>query len=140
MLLFACKKDNAASSKTQLLVKSPWLFESGGVDLDGNGSIDFDLSTAGIPACVTDNKGIFNANGTGVNDEGATKCDPAEPQTMPFNWALTNNETVLNISGNALLGLTGNFRVRTLTDTKLTISRDTSVMGFNASILLNLKH
>lgn len=138
----SCKKENntAAATRTQLLTSSPWVYESGGVDTDGNGTIDLNLSMIGIPPCVTDNKGIFNTNGTGVNDEGPTKCDPTAPQTTPFNWAFTNNESNLTISGNAFLGLSGSFRVRTLTSTQLTISRDTSVMGLSMAILLNLKH
>lgn len=49
-------------------------------------------------ACEKDNIFIIKANGVGEANEGALKCDAADPQTEAFTWALKNNNTILNIS------------------------------------------
>jgi hypothetical protein len=48
--------------------------------------------------CEKDNVIIFKANSEGEFNEGATKCDAADPQTVPFLWTLQNNNTKLSIS------------------------------------------
>lgn len=136
---FACKKDEA--SKKDLITKAPWVYESGGIDLGNDGNVDFTFESAGVPpACLLDNKGTFNADGSGINDEGTTKCVTSAPQTSPFTWAFVNNETELNISGSGFAGITGTLKLKTLTDAKMSLSKDTMVSGFSATILLNLKH
>ncbi|MGN6164222.1 MAG: hypothetical protein ACTHOF_06765 [Flavisolibacter sp.] len=140
----SCKKDDSSSdkqTKTDLITSGSWKYESGGADIDKNGSIDVDLESTGqIPACLLDNSATFNANGTGINDEGATKCDNSLPQTTTFTWAFVNNETAINIAGSAFAGISGQFKVVTLTDTKFTISKDTTVSSFPATLIVNLKH
>lgn len=37
-------------------------------------------------------------NFVGEFNEGATKCDPADPQTEAFAWVLKSNNTILTIS------------------------------------------
>jgi hypothetical protein len=137
-LFFACKKDGAnnGTTKKDLLTKAPWIYESGGVDLNGDAAIDLPLSGL-LPGCLLDNKGIFNADGSGLNDEGNSKCDP---QTTPFTWSFVNNETQLAISGNGFAGLSGNFKIRTLTDAVLSFSKDTTSGLISGSVILNLKH
>lgn len=140
----SCKKDsseNNGPTKTELLTSSAWKYESGGVDVDKNGSIDLSLETLGLaPACLLDNSATFNADGTGINDEGATKCDPSLPQTTPFNWSFANNETALNISGNGFAGISGQFKITTLTSTRLTIAKDTTMNNMSGTLIVNLKH
>jgi hypothetical protein len=48
--------------------------------------------------CEKDNFIKLTTTGTGTFDEGATKCDPTDPQTEPFNWNFTNNEATLHIT------------------------------------------
>ncbi|MCG7860401.1 hypothetical protein MD537_25695, partial [Flavihumibacter sediminis] len=45
-----------------------------------------------------DNTLEFKTDGTGISREGATKCDPADPDSENFTWSLKNNETILNIA------------------------------------------
>jgi len=49
-------------------------------------------------ACEKDNIYIFKASNIGELNEGAAKCDAADPQTIPFTYLLKNNNTQLNIS------------------------------------------
>ncbi|MBA2746348.1 MAG: hypothetical protein H0U44_09000 [Flavisolibacter sp.] len=140
----ACKKSDPdpVVTNTDLITSGSWKFETGGIDTDGNGSIDLTMGAGLLAPCIADNFADFSANGTGVANEGATKCDPAAPQTEPFTWAFTNNETRLNITGLNLFGLGNNFKITTLTETRLGLSKDTTLPGFPAaiSLVVHLKH
>ncbi len=92
----ACKKDKKSTepsvlSKTQYLTKAPWKFsmervKSGGVWTD---------VTSFLPSCMLDGTITFATNNTVTADEGATKCDPSDPQTISSNWSFFNNEAML---------------------------------------------
>jgi hypothetical protein len=140
-LLSACKKDDSDSepNKKDNITAKPWVHESSGVDIDGNNTIDLPLS-ANVPACVLDNVLTFKTDGTATADESATKCDAADPQTTGFNWSFADNEESLVISNYVFAPLNGKFKIKTLTSTNLSVSKDTSVSGLNASIIVNLKH
>jgi hypothetical protein len=53
---------------------------------------------AQMDACEKDDILRFNTNGTGTNDEGATKCDPDDPQTESFNWVFSTDEKVITVT------------------------------------------
>jgi hypothetical protein len=142
-VVVACDKNESNDpSKTDLLISGAWKFNDAGLDIDNNGAIDIAFGAGTLPSCVVDNQGTFNANGTGVNDEGATKCNITDPQTTTFNWSFQSNETMLTISGASVFGITGQFKVLELTSAKLSLSKDTSVAAFPGSIglIVNLKH
>src|ERR1700694_5084959 len=144
----SCKKNSPAAaspSRTELLTSQSWKYESGGIDQDRNGTIDLTFEWTGLlHPCLLDNTATFNANGTGMTDEGATKCNASLPQTSPFTWSFANNETTLNIAGTALLGLGGAFQVQALTSNRLTLAKDSALTagGFTTTVALiaNLKH
>jgi Tfp pilus assembly protein PilW len=138
----ACRKNNnTAESKADLLASGAWVHESSGVDMDKNGTIDFSLEASGVPQCRLDNVLTFRKDGTAIADEGAAKCNTADPQTSQFNWQFADNETAIVFSGNVFTQLNGKFSLRTLTKTNLSLSKDTTVSGFgNVSVLVNLKH
>jgi hypothetical protein len=53
---------------------------------------------AAMPACEKDDLMEFLANSSITEKAGATKCDPADPDTQPGGfWALQNNGTKLRI-------------------------------------------
>ncbi|GAA4322109.1 hypothetical protein [Flaviaesturariibacter amylovorans] len=149
LLFAACKKssddDTPAVTNTTRITATPWIYKSAGFDMDRNGTIDQALPGGTLTPCRLDNQYIFATNGAGTMDEGATKCDPANPQTVAFTWAFANNETEIELGGAALFGLAGRFKVWALNDTLLSMSRDT-LINFpplpptNISILINLKH
>jgi hypothetical protein len=140
IFIFGCKKkENDTETKTTVLVQQAWKLDATGLDATNDGVIDTQLPTA-IPACTIDNTFTFNTGGTGVIDEGATKCNAAAPQTSPFTWNFLSNETIINLQSTALFGLGGQFKIRELSSTAFRITKDTSVSGFPVSIVINLKH
>lgn len=140
---FSCKKNDSSSqnnnNKTSFLVQQSWKFNNAGLDPDKNGTIDLDVSSQ-IPACLTDNSVTFSVGNTGVSDEGSTKCNTSDPQTVPFGWSFTNNETMISINGNAIAGKGGEFKIITLNGTQFTLSKDTILLGTQTAFIVNLKH
>lgn len=49
-------------------------------------------------SCYLDNTMVFHTVGTVIGGEGATKCNPGDPQTTTGTWVFTNNETVLRVN------------------------------------------
>jgi hypothetical protein len=98
----SCKKEEeAAKTNTDHLTTSPWKMSkmtiNPGIDF-GNGILVTDLY-AFQEACSKDDTEKFNVGGTGVTNEGATKCDPTDPQTTPFAWAFASSESKLIFDG-----------------------------------------
>ena len=85
-----------------------------------------DLYSAELP-CKKDNFEVYNADGTGTTDEGATKCDPSDPQTYPGgNWALLNNDTQLRLSNPAQTTIVITADILELDDSHMKIKYPTS--------------
>lgn len=101
MLMMQCSKDEETPQTAADKIIGSWLMTadtySPAYDYFGSGQ----LITEAFPlydACEKDNLLIFKTNSEGVFDESALKCDPSDPQTIPFLWTITTNGTVLNIS------------------------------------------
>lgn len=119
MAFQSCKKSSSSSStppktKTELLSQTSWKFSAA----TANGS---DASSY-IQACQKDNTYTFVSNGSGNVDEGPTKCNPGDQQTIPFNWNFASNETVLHASTTFFSGATNDFTINALTETQLVVS------------------
>ena len=127
-------------TKTEYLTQSTWKFDRAGLDLDNNGTIDAPLPAGTLQACDTDGTMTFNSNGTGTGDEGPTKCDQANPQSVPFTWSLKNNETIINFSNVLFGGLTGDIKLIAVNDTNLTLEKDVTNMGVTVNVVVVLKH
>ncbi len=143
VMFSSCDKDDPAPApptKTEHISSAQWQYENGGIDGDKNGTIDLTLTAIGIPSCALDNKATFNANGSGIADEGATKCDPSHPQTAAFNWSFSNNESTLNVAGSGLFGIGGQFTITELNATRLALRKDTTVQGNSVWMVVQLKH
>ncbi|HJW16010.1 MAG TPA: hypothetical protein VJ499_02770 [Flavisolibacter sp.] len=140
LFLFSCKKDSTTSAtKTDLITKAAWKFQDAGADMDKNGTIDFSISSQ-LQDCEKDNTLMLHTDGTGILDEGATKCDPSDPQSSNVNWSFSNNESFLNFTGAGILGISGQFKILSLTETALSFSKDTTLNGTAISLLIQLKH
>jgi len=141
---YSCQKSSgsggAKKSKTDLLTSSKWVFDHSGLDLDDNGTIDSPIPPGVIQPCDTDGSLTFSSNGTGVGDEGPTKCNGTDPQTVNFSWALKNNETILNISGVLFGGLSGDVQLLSITDTQLTLEKAVNASGLTVNVIVVLKH
>jgi hypothetical protein len=145
LAFFSCKKDDSSSAgttttKTTILAEQSWKFNNAGLDPNKDGTIDADVSDQ-VPACLKDNSVTFSTNGNGSVDEGATKCNTTDPQTLAFTWSFSSNETMINITGNAIAGKGGQYKILALSNTQFTLTKDTIVpiIGQTAFIV-NLKH
>ena len=135
MFLGACKKDDKPSkTKAQLLAQGTWKFDKAGIDADKNGTIDQDSPP---DACSADNFFTFSSDGTGVMDEGATKCDGADPQTVPFTWVLKNNDTVINAGD---LSDNTDATILALDDNQLVVYDDIDFGGVSMRVISAFKH
>jgi len=135
----SCSKNssNNNNNNVTLLTKSTWKFDTAGIDLNKDGSID--QEDPSLEPCFKDNTYVFNKDSTVVMDEGATKCDAGDPQTSSYAWSLTNsNPPVLKSDVNPILA--EGLKVFALTDTRLTVYKDTSYMGISFWYVFSLKH
>jgi hypothetical protein len=129
-----CKKDEAPEpTKTELITKASWKFNkallAGGADI-----------TTLIPACQRDNVANFASNGTGTNDEGASKCQPSDPQTTNFTWNFQSNESILFVSTPLFTGGSSNFTLVSLTATELVLSQTITLMGSPQTVTVYFVH
>jgi len=53
---------------------------------------------AQLPACVKDDLVIIQGNNTYLEDEGNSKCQGSDPQTVSGTWALNPAQTILSVS------------------------------------------
>jgi len=115
----ACQKDDnlpVLKTKTQLITESAWKF--------GSATVSGSDASGYLQACQKDNVYTFVAAGTGVINEGPTKCDPNDPQSNPFTWNFTNSEATLNISTILFTGGNNDFTLMTLSDSELVLSQN----------------
>jgi len=127
-LLASCHKDDPQPTKTELLTRS-WSIVKGTVS--GIEVPDFEL------ACVKDNLWIFSKGGAFNEDEGATKCDPTDPQSIETGkWALANNDTLLKVTDVA--GDETDFTIGVLSSTTLGLTFTEVLNGISVQVSLTL--
>ena len=68
------------------------------VDIDSDGDLDADAYVL-MDACGKDDLFSFKADGKYEINEGATKCDPLDPQIEVLDWSFANEEQELIIDG-----------------------------------------
>ena len=142
MISTGCKKNNSTKkTNTELLTQSIWKYDHAGLDLDNNGTIDSQVPAGMLQSCDTDGTISFNSGGTGVLDEGPTKCNAANPQSVPFTWSFKNNESIINLSNAVFGGLTGDIKMLSITDSQLTLEKDVTYgIGVTVNVIVVLKH
>jgi hypothetical protein len=128
---------SGSNSTVTLITQTTWRYDTSGIDLNKDGIVDVGNDTL-ITPCEKDDIYTFKSDSTGIVDEGATKCDPADPQTLPFSWELTNNQTVLTSNFNPLIA--GGINIFSINSTKWILYKDTTVAGFPVRYLISLKH
>jgi len=131
-----CSKDDdsapTAKTKTELITKASWKFSDAKV---GGASVSAFLET-----CQKDNILTFLSAGTGTADEGATKCDAADPQTNPFTWSFQTNETELFVSTPFFTGGSSTFTIVSLTETQLVVSQNITISGSTQNAVITFVH
>ncbi len=110
----------APKSKTILLTQNSWKVLSVGLDANKDGTAESDVTVL-VQACKLDNVYTFKTDGTGSADEGTTKCNSTDPQSVAFTWVFKSSETIL--SGNFGL-INGDATIISMDDTKLVVGYD----------------
>ena len=126
------KNDNPPPSNTDYIIKAAWKFDkatSGGTDV-----------SAFIQSCYKDNVMSFLATGNGTFDEGASKCNSADPQSTNFTWNFTDNGNTLNINSAIIAGRSGAFKVIVLNDTQMELETTISTPSGNVTGQIYFKH
>ena len=126
------KNDSPPPTNTDHIIRSAWKFDkatSGGIDV-----------SAFIQPCYKDNVMTFQANGNGVLDEGASKCNTSDPQTTNFTWNFTNDGGTLNVSAAIIAGQSGAFKVITLNETQLVLEGSVSTGTGSVTGQIYFKH
>ena len=104
----SCKKDDSDSGAS---IVGSWIQVGATEDSKNTWDTDWD-------DCEKDDITTFSSDGTYKIDEGATKCDPDDPQINETgSWSLSSDKKILTSNG---IG----FNVVTLTSTDLKISVD----------------
>ncbi len=102
----ACKKDenddSSTSTKTvkEYLTAGYWKVTGMTIDpgLNFGGTVITDFYSQ-MPDCQKDDLTKFNSDGSITDDEGATKCNPNDPQTTnDGSWVLSSDNASVTIS------------------------------------------
>jgi hypothetical protein len=130
----SCKKDSedepTSVSKTGLLTSSGWVMKSAEIVV-GTQSQDM---YSWFDDCEKDDIIIFKTDKSIVEDEGATKCDPSDPQTTTDGtWALLNNDTELFLNFDDDDDDTV-FKIKTLSSTDLSVE----VTEFDSTFMMDV--
>jgi len=130
----ACGKDDnptPGKTKTELITQAAWKFETEGIDLDKNGTIE--APSGEVDDCNKDDVFTFNTGGTGIRDEGTTKCEGTDPQSEAFVWQFKDSEKELEFDGHL-------FKLHTLNETSLKGYKDIDTMGISVRVWATFKH
>lgn len=135
LFIEGCSKEKdqpPAKTNTQLLTQGTWKFS--GATVGGSDVGPF------LQTCQKDNILTFAAAGTGILDEGPTKCNAGDPQTNSFTWNFQTNETVLFISATLFTGGSSTFNLVTLSETQLIVSQNVTVGGSPQNAVVTFIH
>lgn len=89
----ACSKDDDPKSASEILTGRSWVVTSVHEEIGKGVAID---SYSSLPDCYKDNQLKFNGGRELIYDEGKTKCDPQDPQSIKGTWSLTNGDKTLD--------------------------------------------
>jgi Lipocalin-like domain len=134
------KKNNPQVSNMTLITQAAWKYDTAGIGDDSSGVIVAPPPPGVVKDCEKDNIFYFNTNGTGTEDEGATKCDSTSPQTVAFTWSFNGNQNAINSSDSLFAGIGGSISITSLTATQLHLSKVISVQNIPFIVEIYLKH
>ena len=144
LIAAGCKKDDSSGeNKLQLITSAAWKYDTAAIDFNRDGTAETPLPPGFLAACDLDNTVTLNADSTGMVDEGATKCDAGDPQTVAISWSFKNGETVINIPDTIYGSISGDAQIKTLTATKLTLIKEVTIddpFPATVNVIVDLKH
>jgi len=143
--IVCCQKSNDAknndTSKMSLITRAAWKYEDAGLDANKDGQKDTELPPGFVMPCEKDNLLTFKSDGTGILDEGPTKCDAGNPQTAAFTWSLKNEETIINFSETVFGGIKGDVMLKNITSTRMEIHKEINIgLPQTVNAVVILKH
>ena len=100
ILFLACsKKSNPASSRANMLRTGKWKMSSGSLSVKLPGGIrDTTLNyLTYVPACHLDDYIDFGPSTFGSVFSGSLKCSPNDPDSVQFQWGLSNNDNNISL-------------------------------------------
>lgn len=148
MCFTACSKDDdedKEKTNTDKITLAPWKYDKAMLDVNKDGTGDIPVDSE-LEACEKDNLITFKADNTGTIDEGPTKCNSSDPQSLGFTWAFKNNETVINFPTAIVGGVDGDVTIVSLSETSMVLKGEMDVPPSPISptgsigIILTLKH
>ena len=139
VLSTACNKSsNDGKSRKENLTSGKWYVRASTIHITGFGIDSTQDVFAAMPACQKDNFIQFDSDGTGVSDEGATKCDTSAPQTTPGTWKFIDNDTRLVVAEAGAMPDTLN--VTELNESTLKTTSSYSLLGLTISAIITMGH
>jgi hypothetical protein len=124
-ILASCEREmpEDATPLTDSIKDKNWLLIADStVSSAGTVENNYDL----LPGCEKDDLVQFKSNKTLVMDEGATKCNASDPQTMTIGtWALNESSKVLTFTSVEKI----DFKIHTLNATNLVLISVETVNG-----------
>ncbi|HMO40899.1 MAG TPA: lipocalin family protein [Saprospiraceae bacterium] len=127
--LASCKKDKNDPDRVDLLVEKQWrttaLTIDPAIDWFGNGTLVTNIY-AQLDQCDRDDITIFRKNNTVEFDEGPTKCNPNDPQTVTGTWAFNPDKTILSVT---LGGSTTSYIIKEMTDKRILADYEERFLG-----------
>jgi hypothetical protein len=96
--IVSCKKGSSgviASGNTEFLIQQSWKISTYEQKINSSSYVD---QFPSIAACSRDDEYKFDVNGTYQLTEGATKCNPSDPDLLFTGfWQFLQNEAILKM-------------------------------------------
>ncbi len=113
-------------SNTASLLIGTWVMSANtvapAIDYDGDGTKETNVFPV-MQACEKNNTMTFNTDMKVIEDEGPTKCDEEDPQTVTTNWSLSVDNKILSLEGD------GTREIVSITATTLVLKIKFSAFG-----------
>lgn len=134
-ILASCEREMPTETTTlaDTLKDKYWLVIADST-VSSTGSVENNYNL--LPDCEKDDLVQFKSNKTIVMDEGATKCNASDPQTMTIGaWALNESSKVLSFTSVEKI----DFKIHTLNATNLVLIAVKTVDGVTLTETITFK-
>ena len=139
-----CSKKEEAPSKTELLTNKNWIETAATVSpgipvVTATGTTTVTDLHAQQKPCDLDDFIRFETPNVYKSDEGASKCNTADPQTTTGTWVYNGDQTIITITSAG--GTPSSANVTELTDSslKVSVSRTDATSGITYTYAFSYK-
>jgi len=92
--LSSCKDDEPTLTRLELLTQKPWKLKTVAI---------FGFQASPPESTQSDDTYTFNKDGSYLFDEGGSKEDPSDPQSVNGTWEFAENESVIKLNTGGLI-------------------------------------